>query len=215
VVPNYRYIRTYLRVHVNFNEAQTNQRNVVADRKWLAIFDNVESADTLAPYWPRCAPSGRAIITTRNPSLASNSASSSIEVNSWDVAIGADFLFFLLKKEIGRDVNAESTSARVLSEKLSGHALAISQMAGMIRDGQCSVQEFTTIYLENPRMAHAQDELDTLWRFAFESLDNDSFSLLGIISFLEPDNIPPEILEPKDNQGLSANLAFLKNKFSG
>lgn len=187
----------------------------MTDCKWLAIYDNVESVNTLVPYWPRCSPRGRAIITTRNRSLAFDPASSGIEIESWDAATGAEFLIFILKKNIGRDVSAENTSARVLSERLSGHALAISQMAGLIYDGEYSVQEFTAMYLENPRKAHALDELAALWEVAFRSLDKDSFSLLAIIAFLEPDHIPPEIFEPEDGRGLSVNLEFLKDKFNG
>ncbi|CAG9956535.1 unnamed protein product, partial [Clonostachys rosea f. rosea IK726] len=68
--------------------------------KWLVIFDNVECSNTLRPYWPRATNQGRAIITTRNHSLAYEPAHSGIEITSWDVNRGAEFLLFLLKKSI-------------------------------------------------------------------------------------------------------------------
>jgi hypothetical protein len=129
--------------------------------------------------------------------------------------MGAQYLLFLLKRAIGRDLDSESASARTLAEKLSGHALAISQMAGLIYDGEYTIQDFTAMYLENPHSAHAMSEFAALWDFAFQSLDKNSFSLLGILSFLMPDNIQPEILEPKNNQDLPEGLKFLKDKFTG
>ncbi|KAB5571984.1 hypothetical protein GE09DRAFT_1185492 [Coniochaeta sp. 2T2.1] len=119
--------------------------------KWLVIFDAVESANVLAPYWPRGSRSGRAIITSLNRSLEFDPAASGIEITSWDPQTGAEFLLFLLKKNIGRDLLSESTSALTLSEKLSGHALALQSMAGMIYEGEFSVQEFTTIFSEAQR----------------------------------------------------------------
>lgn len=129
--------------------------------------------------------------------------------------MGAQYLLFLLKKAVGRDLTSESASARTLSEKLSGHALAISQMAGLIYDGEYSIQDFTTMYLDNPRSAHSMSEFSKLWDFTFQSLDMDSFSLLGILSFLMPDEIQPEILHPKTDSKIPQSLQFLKDRFIG
>lgn len=96
---------------------------------------------------------------------------------------------------------------------MSGHALALSQMAGLIHDGELSIKEFTSMYLENPQPAHAVDALSELWQYSFESLDSNSFSLLGIISFLQSDNIPMEIFRPRVGLELPSNLEFLKNQF--
>lgn len=112
-------------------------------------------------------------------------------------------------------MDSEGTSALTLSERLSGHALALSQMASIIHDSELSIRDFTTMYLENPRSAHIMSELAALCDFAFQSLDSNSFSLLGLISFLMPDNIPPEIFEPNNDRYLPPNLEFLKDKFTG
>jgi hypothetical protein len=169
----------------------------------------------LVQYWPPPSRRGRAIVTSRNRSLAFEPAASGIEVTSWDDETGADFLLFLLKKSIGRDLASESTSALMLSQKLSGHALALSSMAGLIHEGEYSVHDFTTMYLENPSSAQAIDELAMLFDFAFRSLDKNSAALLGIVSFLMPDNIPREIFEPGMEQNLPSDLAFLRDKFTG
>lgn len=182
---------------------------------WLVIFDNVESTNVLLNHWPPPSRCGRAIITSRNRALEFEPAAAGIEVTSWDDETGANFLLFLLKKGIGRDLASESTSALTLSQKLSGHALALSSMAGIIHDGEYSVHDFTTMYLEKPSSAHAIDELAMLFNFTFQSLDKNSSTLLGIVSFLMPDNIQREIFEPGTEHDLSSDLAFLRDKFTG
>lgn len=164
----------------------------------------------LRPYWPGSS-QGHALITTRNPSLAFEPASSGLEVASWDSETGSQFLLFLLRKSIGRDVEAEGNSALALSERLSGHALAISHMAGLIYQSDFSIQEFTTMYLKNPRAAH--NELEALWEFSFKSLDSNSRSLLGIMSFLMPDIILQELFEPSPNRPLPEDLSFCSEEF--
>jgi hypothetical protein len=166
----------------------------------------------LIPYWPGSS-RGRAIITTRSHSLAFEPASSGLEITSWDAQTGSEYLLFLLKKSIGRDLEAEGNSALALSERLSGHALAISHMAGLIYDGEFSIQEFMTMYLKNPRRAHATNELVALWDYSFKSLDKDSLSLLGVMSFLMPDIIPQELFEAGANQEFSEDLDFCSDAF--
>jgi hypothetical protein len=133
------------------------------------VYDNVESADLLMPYWPE-ASHGKAIITTRNSSLAYDLATSGLEITSWDTKTGSEFLLFLLKRNIGCDIQAEGDSASELSKKLSGHALGISHMAGLIHRRSWSVTEFMRIYLKNPRRAH-ESELQAVWDFSFATLE--------------------------------------------
>ncbi|KAI0893451.1 pfs domain-containing protein [Annulohypoxylon nitens] len=183
--------------------------------KWLIIYDNVESSDILAPYWPRASRHGRAIITTRNHSLAFDPAASGLEVTAWNTEDGAEFLFFMLKRSIGHHMISENTAARTLSQRLSGHALALSNMAALIHDNEYTIQGFTTMYLESSSSNYGMDELAMLWDISFQSLDVNSFSLLGIISFLMPDNIPPEIFEPREDYKLPHDLRFLEERLIG
>lgn len=176
------------------------------------MYDNVESAEMLIPYWPGSS-RGSAIITTRNHKVALEPASFGLEITSWDAQTGSQFLLFLLEKSIGHDLEAESKSALALYERLSGHALAISHMAGLIYAGESSIQEFMTMYLKNPRRAHATNELAALWDFSFKSLDQNSLSLLGLMSFLEPDIIPQELFEFGADRAFSEDLEFCHDNF--
>ena len=166
----------------------------------------------LLPYWPGSS-RGKAIITTRNRALAFEPASSGLEVTSWDAQTGSQFLLFLLKKSVGRDLEAEGSSALALSERLSGHALAISHMAGLIYEGESSIQEFMMMYLKNPRPAHATNELAALWDFSFKSLNKNSLSLLGVMAYLAPDGISQELFEAGAGRKLPDDLDFCSDEF--
>lgn len=171
----------------------------------------------MAPYWPMSTSSkGHALITTRNHLLAFKPATDGVEITSWDVQTGSQFLLYLLKESIGEDLKAETTSALALSERLSGHALAISHMAGMIFEGSMSVQEFLIMYIKNPGRFHARDELTALWDLSFRSLTPQSQALLGVLSFLMPDLVPLELFEEADDDDMVPfpdGLAFCSDEF--
>ncbi|OAQ95981.1 hypothetical protein LLEC1_02850 [Akanthomyces lecanii] len=158
------------------------------DCKWIIVYDNVESAQMLMPFWPG-SDRGYALITTRNHSLAFEPASDGIEVLS-----------------IEHGLEAEGSSALALSERLSGHALALSHMAGIIHNGELSIQEFVTIYQGHIRRTHATSEPPSLWEFSFRSLDEDSRTLLAIMSFLMPDIIPQEIFDADTDSSIPERL---------
>lgn len=182
------------------------------DSQWLIVYDNVNTAATIIPYWPASS-RGRAIITTRNHSLAFEPASDGLEITSWDAQTGANFLLFLLKKNIGRDLDAEGTSAFTLSQRLSGHALALSHIAALIYEGELSIEKFMKMYLKNPHRAHATDALSALWDFSFRSLDEDSLHLVGVLSYLMPDLITQDLFEVRDDKEFPKDLEFCSDEF--
>ncbi|OJJ42592.1 hypothetical protein ASPZODRAFT_125317 [Penicilliopsis zonata CBS 506.65] len=180
------------------------------DCRWLVVYDNVESTDLLMPYWPE-ASHGKAIITTRNHSLAYEPATSGLEITSWDAQTGSQFLLFLLKHNIGSDIQAEGDSAIELSQRLSGHALAISHMAGLIHRRSWSITEFMRIYSKNPRRVH-QSELQAVWDLSFSALGQDSQAFLGIASFLVSENIPQLLFDFEDSNH-PEGLEFCTDEF--
>lgn len=183
----------------------------MTDCKWLVIYDNVEDDKLLMPYWPE-ASHGKAIITTRNHNLVYKFATSGLEIPSWDAKTGSEFLLFLLKGNIGRDIQAESTSAAELAEKLSGHALGISHMAGLIQRRFWSITEFMRIYLKDPRRLH-KTELQAVWDISFSTLEKDSRIFLGAASFLVSDNMAQELFEIKEDHNLPEDLEFCLDDF--
>lgn len=170
----------------------------------------MSSAEVLQPFWPASS-HGHAILTTRSTTLAFGYATETIEIEAWDYKTGSDFLLFLLKKEIGKDIDTEGISALELSKRLSGHALSITHMAGLIQRRSWSISEFTSIYLRDPRRAHTK-ELQKLWEFSFKSMERESQVLLGTFAFLMPDNIPQKFFE-MDEKLLPSRLKFCRNEF--
>ncbi|RYC56777.1 hypothetical protein CHU98_g9433 [Xylaria longipes] len=77
---------------------------------------------------------GQAVITTRNHNFAFYPADGGLEITEWDAEIGSQFLLHLLSTDINNQLTKDEVySAYGLSSKLSGHALALSLMAGLIR----------------------------------------------------------------------------------
>jgi hypothetical protein len=184
------------------------------DCTWLVVYDNVESADILRPYWPSST-RGRVIITTRYDSLASDPASVGLEIPSWDSVTGSQFLLWLLQNHPNRELPSESGAAMALSERLGGHALAISHIAGLIQSSQLSIRDFMGKYLEDPRTAHEREEFTAIWELSFKSLNDDSRWFLGVMAFLKPDAVPHEVFAslPDSKRQYPAGLAFCSDDF--
>ena len=69
------------------------------------------------------------------------------------------------------------------------------------------------MYTKNPRRAHATNELALLYEFSFKSLDENSLSLLGVMSYLMPDIIPQGLFEAGANREVSESLDFCSDDF--
>lgn len=192
------------------NSGSAADKRCCLDQAWLIVYDNISSADSLRPFWPASS-RGHAIITTRNPSIAFDHASTTVEVPSWDAQTGSEFLLFLLKKEVGADVATEGISALELSKRLSGHALGLAHMAGLISRRSWSIAEFVSVYSKNSRRAH-DSELQTLWDFSFRSLELEARQLLGVLAFLMPDNIQQSLFELTEEE-LPGRLKFCSDEF--
>lgn len=163
----------------------------------MIAYDNVETSELLRDYWPLSGSNGRALITTRNHSLSFDPADSGIEVLPWDTDTGSKFLLHLLKGHISADLLAnESQSAYCLSQRLSGHALALSNMCGLLHRRSWSISELVEVY---DRSKDFKDGLGTVWQLSFESLQPDSVALLSAFSFCSPDNIPQSLFELKED----------------
>lgn len=177
----------------------------------MIVYDNVESMDLLLSYWP-VASRGQVIITTRNHKFAFELAERGIEVTSWDSETGSQFLVHLLSTDIGEEIAAaDIKSANQLSERLSGHALAISHMAGLIYRRSWSISEFVDIYKKQPQKMHGisgNSSINALWDISFSSLSPKSQEILGVLCFTAPEAIPQSLYETEDEASLPKSLQF-------
>ncbi len=175
------------------------------------IYDNAEDIDLIRTYWP-AASRGQALITTRNRSFGFEIADGGLEIHTWDTETGSRFLLHLLSTDISEDLKEdEVVSAHQLSEKLSGHALAISHMAGIIHRRAWSIPEFMRIYDRHPSEMHGisgNNSINALWDFAFKSLDSQSRAILGVLCFVAPDDISQSLFELNDAFNLPESLRF-------
>ncbi|TVY82554.1 hypothetical protein LSUE1_G002863 [Lachnellula suecica] len=184
--------------------------------RWLLVYDNAEDMDLLRDYWPS-ASRGQALITTRNRSFGFEIADGGLEIHTWDTETGSRFLLHLLSTDISEELKEdEVVSATELSHKLSGHALAISHMAGLIHRRAWSIAEFMKIYDQHPSEMHGvsgNNSINALWDFAFKSLDPQSRAILGVLCFVAPDNIPQSLFELEDPANLPELLHFCSDDF--
>jgi hypothetical protein len=184
--------------------------------QWLLVFDNVESVDLLMTYWPT-ASRGQAVITTRNHNFAFYPTDGGLEITEWDTKTGSQFLVHLLSTDIGNQLTEEEAhSAHELSLNLSGHALALSLMAGLIHRRSWSIEEFVEMYKRQPQKVHGifgNNSINALWDMSFRSLNERTCAILGVLAFLSPDSIPQALFEPKDPNIFPDTLKFCKDPF--
>jgi GTPase SAR1 family protein len=164
-----------LRQPVNYTEA-----------KWLIVYDSVESFDVLDAHWPSPAASGHALITTRNTDLAYEPADAGIEVEPWDTQTVSQFLLHLLSGHISADLPAnQAKSALELSESLSGHALALARMGGVMHRRCWTIKQLVEVYDQAPEFG--QNGIGPVWQLSFQNLSPRGSSLLSVISFCSAD----------------------------
>ncbi|KFY18119.1 hypothetical protein V492_00130 [Pseudogymnoascus sp. VKM F-4246] len=161
--------------------------------KWMIIYDNAETIELLRDYWPLSGSNGRVLITTRNHMLGFDPADAGLEILPWDTDTGSKFLLHLLTGHISAELLANETqSAYSLSERLSGHALALSNMCGLIHRRSWSISELVEVY---DRSKDFKDGLETVWQLSFENLKPDCAALLSVFTFCAPDSIPQSLFE--------------------
>lgn len=138
-------------------------------------------------------------------------------ISSWDAETGSRFLAHLLSADISAQLTTnEAKSAHGLSEKLSGHSLAISHMAGLIHRRAWSISEFLSLYNKQPEKMHGisgNSSINALWHMSFQSLDENSSAILGGLCFLSPDSIPQSLFEAKSAEILPQGLRFCSDQF--
>ena len=159
----------------------------------MIIYDNAEAIGLLRDYWPLSGSNGRVLITTRNHSLGFDPADAALEILPWDTDTGSKFLLHILAGNIrGELLASETESAYSLSERLSGHALALFNMCGLIHRRSWSIAELVEVY---DRSKDFKDGLETVWQLSFTNLQPDCAALLSAFAFCAPDAIPQSLFE--------------------
>ena len=166
------------------------------------MYDNVDDNDFLLSNWP-AAGDGQIVVTCRSELIAACPANTAVEIPSFNKQEGGELLLKLAGKRKVDD--GDVAAAEELSDMLGGLALAIDIAARQIFVKKKTMKQFLPYFIKNkqslrtpPRYAarnpYYNDTLVTVWQTAFDSLDEDSSRLLGLICFLAPDAIPRDII---------------------
>ncbi|CCC14292.1 unnamed protein product [Sordaria macrospora k-hell] len=174
---------------------------------WLIIFDNVDDIHVISEFWPKFG-RGSVLVTSRDP----------LAKHSWYVEspAGIDLAPFskneteaLLQRLTNVKANTasprESEALSTMAQKLDGFPMAISQMSGVFRRLRLvSYSGFLDLFNEEGIHALFQwqaesskdqqkgQSLATYW--ALDTLPKESMALLRVISLLDPDDIPEDLL---------------------
>jgi hypothetical protein len=161
--------------------------------RWVVVFDNAEPG-TLDDILPEEG-AGQVIITSRASDWRGVSATHTVGRLPPDEA--AD----LLAAISGRPADDD---ARLVTEELGGLALAIEQAAAYMRNTKTGYRDYLTALRGDPRVLYdsdlAREESVTarVWRRSLEHVtggqhDHPAAVILGVISYLAPDDIPRQL----------------------
>ncbi|KAF2673381.1 hypothetical protein BT63DRAFT_421538 [Microthyrium microscopicum] len=165
---------------------------------WLIVFDNADDLSVLRDFWP-VSGNGSILVTSRDP-LAKTRSHVSVAGGIDLDPFGSNEAGTLLRQLTGYHENSDVEPSEAIAAKLSGLPLAITQIAGTIQRRDLDFVEFLDLYeRETVRsdfykdgVMSVQKNLYTVW--AFEDLSPQALALLYVISFLDPDQIPEELL---------------------
>jgi hypothetical protein len=171
---------------------------------WLLIFDNVDDQDVVAEYWPKTG-RGSVLITSRDAFAKHNlHTSHGIDLEPLTQRVSEDLIQRLTK------VKAEGEQQEALAElarEMGGFPLTIQTISGVFRQKSTSYKSFLNyfrqegiehVYEQGATQAERFRSFATLW--ALDGLSQKTRALLEVLSILDPDNIPEEILESKQSQ---------------
>ncbi|KAL6837242.1 hypothetical protein V8C40DRAFT_260266 [Trichoderma camerunense] len=185
---------------------------------WLMVFDNVDRPELVEQNWPPGA--GTVLITARSVTVGQHLHCKQMEVQIFDLATARKLFLRLLKKE--KLESQEDEAATEIVSELNGHALALHQMAAFILKRNVSISRFLEHYKTQPKRLHRSHGytqgvgynhfLDTVWAVSFGTINEkekqNSRVLLGILSFLSPEDIPRELFHNERTLDISGRLEF-------
>ncbi|KAK0738770.1 hypothetical protein B0T18DRAFT_433523 [Schizothecium vesticola] len=194
------------------------------DRRWLLIFDNVESWEDIARYIPRGLPKtkGSVLITTRQQDLikvdsrALQKVFHRIELEPLSPGEGGTFLVRSIHPHMApEDIcgHADYPLAVETAERVERLPLALIMVAGYAKVSRASLEDFLEIWDEKTafRAKHAHRNalidkegldrsIDLLWDIGINELSVPARNLLEILAFLDPENIQKDLLVGDHNE---------------
>ena len=181
-------------------ERTVHGRNERVTATWLMVFDNADNPDILYDWLPTLGP-GCILVTGRYPYMRENSyrVGEGLELEPFSSEDGGKMVRMLPGRE--EEVKMVDTSVRI-SKLLGGLPIAIAQMSAIFRRKHLTSGDFEEWFRENPKdlldlqvggmQTRYQHTVSTTW--AVEQLTAPAFALLNVLSILDPDRMPEELL---------------------
>lgn len=197
------HVREWLAAPIGYR-TKNGSLDKVPVATWLMVFDNADDPDVLYDWLPEQGP-GCILITGRYPYLREKIylLKNGLDLEALSPEVGGEMLRRLSDRE--QDSDAVQTSTRI-AELLGGLPLAISQMSAIIKRKHLSLRDFEDWYREDSKALHNlqykrmktnyQHTVGTAW--AVDQLSASTRSLLQVLSILDPDRIPEELLQAVD-----------------
>ena len=189
----------------DISEVPNRHEGVAEGRaKWLLVLDNADNSHILTDFWPRLG-FGSVLVTSRDPYIGVHTSPGSARTDLG--GFSKEDAVALLKRLTGNEDSVQNTddAARIIVERLGGLPLAITQIGSIITRRNLSLQAFVQDYARLSDLHKLYDErgttngykhsLGSVW--AFDSLmdeDMRAFSLLSVLSMLDPACIQEEVL---------------------
>ena len=161
---------------------------------------------------------GSVIITSRDFNAAHILASTGYHVQPFDDSTGSEVLLKLLR--LDPTIKLYREKAIEISRALGGLPLAINQIGWFIVQRKLLLQDFLPFYERNSDMINSKKiglgdyghTISTVWEMSLDKIGADSFNLLGLLSFFEPDAIHEQVLLEGPKQVDSASFGFLRDE---
>lgn len=171
--------------------------------RWLIVFDNVDSADSLQfleSYLPESG-CGSVLITSRKKDLYKILASEEIEL----VALPEDTAVTLLRSLSPEAAKSHQSQLQSIVGRVDCLPLGIMAAAGAMRNGSYNASEFLDAYEHGYLIAEATQpgkarqfryplNLATVWNMEFRRFSEDELLLLNVFACLDARSISEELL---------------------
>lgn len=191
-------------------------KNWAADCSCLVVFDNADDLTALKTAWlgtSRCS----VLLTTRDSTVATTLAAHHLEVNILTDEDGCQMLLTALESK--DSTVEERESGRALSRAFGGLPLALTQIAGFVKQRKMALEAFLPLYEKYPdkidsRKAPGTDyehALSTVWDVSLQKLTTSTTQFLALMSFFDPDSIHEEVILQGSN-GLGDVMSFLSDE---
>jgi len=175
----------------------------LAEKKWLLVFDNVESWQDISPFWPNTCRNKSAIIVTSQKMELSSWTTTELPLKSLKLDTGSQLLLRYLQRDHTAD-DKEKEYAMAIVDMFGCLPLAIAHIGGYISESKCTLKDFKEMAKQRysfiwegdaPATLYQYDKrLDLVWDFALEELPPDAKTLIYTMAFMHPDYMSEDML---------------------